>query len=79
MKTEKEYADELVNQYMALLAPCDGIGDDWIQCAINDVTNTIKALDRLGICDTSYYSYYQTVLQILKERLWHQYKQILKY
>jgi len=28
MKTEKEYADELVNQYMALLAPCDVIGDD---------------------------------------------------
>ena len=30
-KTEKEYADELVNQYMVLLAPCDGISDDWIE------------------------------------------------
>lgn len=66
-KSEKEYADELIEQYEELTKY--GHWDDKIKAAINDVTNTIKALDRLGICDTSYYAYYQTVLQIIKERL----------
>lgn len=75
MKTEKEYADELIEQYMVALAPCDGISDDWIQCAIIDVTNTIKAIENIVKLEYGHTSidigqtYYQTVLQILKERL----------
>lgn len=72
-KTEKEYADELVNQYEELTKY--GYWDDKIKAAINDVTNTIKALTELT---SGHYTdellansitYYQTVLQILKERL----------
>ena len=54
MKTEKEYADELIERYTSELR---GLEYKAIKCAIIDVTNTIKALDRLGICDTSYYNY----------------------
>lgn len=68
MKTEKEYADELIEQYEELTKY--GHWDDKIKAAINDVTNTIKALTDNGF-NYNYptVSYYQTVLQIIKERL----------
>lgn len=69
-KTEKQYADELIDQYFFIPTT-----DDYYcmsqymakQCAINDVTNTIKALK--GEANYKKDLYYQTVLQILKERL----------
>lgn len=77
MKTEKQYADELVEMYKPLsFDKLDEINNTFsIHCAINDVTNTIKALTELTSGHytdellTNSITYYQTVLQMLKERL----------
>jgi len=69
MVDEKQYADELIERYISELR---GLEYKAINCAIIDVTNTIKALPygfysgKFRIVD---HDYYQTVLQILKERL----------
>lgn len=72
MKTEKEYADELVDYYHKLLYQFDRPSNSYIHCAINDVTNTIKAMSQMKLIFSDrelVLKYYKTVLQILKERL----------
>lgn len=75
MKTEKEYADEVFSQYYDEFnfdETYNGSKRQSIQCAINDVTNTIKALMEMPFkskIEIKRIAYYQTVLQILKERL----------
>lgn len=74
MKTEKEYANELIERYLRY-TPVEFEHEYTIKCAIIDVENTIKALTtavNLEYSSTKIdigQSYYQTVLQILKERL----------
>lgn len=74
MKTEKQYADELVEMYKPLsFDKLDEINNTFsIHCAINDVTNTIKAMSQMKLIFSDrelVLKYYQTVLQMLKERL----------
>ncbi len=69
MKDEKQYADELIEQYYNIY---DFHPKYAIQCAIIDVTNTIKAMSQMKLIFSDrelVLKYYQTVLQILKERL----------
>ena len=72
MKTEKQYADELIEQHYSSNQPYTFELKVAIKNAINDVTNTIKALDNISSFKTTdiqdAITYYQTVLQILKER-----------
>ena len=69
MKTELEYADELIEKYgLNVFNNFDYIiaVNNSIKCAIIDVENTINALGNLtGIR----VEYYQNVLQILKDKL----------
>lgn len=71
MKTEKEHADELIEQYSEILGKSDTIEYE-IKCAINDVTNTIEAMSQMKLIFSDreiVLKYYQTVLQILKDKL----------
>lgn len=68
MKTENEYAEQLIKMYSQLA------DDEFyaIQCAINDVQNTIEALQRIDevtFIDEYYFDYYNNVLNILKEEV----------
>lgn len=68
MKTEKEYADELIDKYYKLI----GYKIYSIKCATIDVTNTIDALRNISFkskIDLKRIEYYQAVLQILKDKL----------
>lgn len=67
-QTELEYSEMLIDKYASIITElADDIEDIVIQCAIIDVTNTIEALDKalLSLDQT----YYQNVLQILKDKL----------
>lgn len=71
---EIEYAEELIEQYMYRCYECDTFNRA-INCAIIDVENTIEALTELTSGHytdellTNSITYYQTVLQILKDKL----------
>ena len=78
MKTENEYAEALIEQYMRLkkIETMGWSGMDSImaiQCAINDVQNTIEALNSLDswtkLHIESELNYYNNVLNILKEKV----------
>lgn len=69
MKTENEYAEMLIEQYMRLkkIETMGWSGMDSImaiQCAINDVKNTLKVVQSLNDIN-----YYNNVLNILKEKV----------
>lgn len=76
MKTELEYANELIEKHNYKCFECNY---DWkaINSAIIDVENTIEALNLIEIqASGNYYcnllnliKYYQNVLQILKDKL----------
>ena len=74
MKTEQEYAEMLIEQYSNILGKSDTIEYE-IQCAINDVQNTIEALDEIWVSHrdddniTETKQYYNNVLNILKEKV----------
>ena len=76
---ENECAEMLIKQYSNILGKSDTMG--WsgmdsimaIQCAINDVQNTIEAFNRLDswtkLHIESELNYYNNVLNILKEKV----------
>ena len=68
-KTELEYAEQLIEQYRIRMGSrgYQNFKSVCVQCAINDVTNTIKALK--GEANYKKDLYYQTVLNILKEKV----------
>jgi hypothetical protein len=76
MKTENEYAEILIEQYY-LVQTNDGYycmsKYMAIQCAINDVHNTIEAFNSLDswtkLHIESELNYYNNVLNILKEKV----------
>lgn len=76
-KTELEYAEQLIEQYRIRMGSrgYQNFKSVCVQCAINDVTNTLEALTELT---SGHYTdeiivnqvqYYQTVLNILKEKV----------
>jgi len=76
MKTEQQYAIELILKYIKIIESVSNYGDnepEAIQCAIIDVTNTIEALDSLSHRVDAYVydslQYYKTVLTILKDKI----------
>jgi hypothetical protein len=72
MKTEKEYAEMLIEQY-AKVTNLVEFGDIYklaAECAINDVHNTIEALENTHVTlSMDIYNYYNKVLNILKEKV----------
>jgi hypothetical protein len=66
-QTEQQYAEALIDKYKEVTKY--GHLDDCIKCAIIDVTNTIEALDNTDFLLHKEYTYYQTVLTILKEKI----------
>ena len=72
MKTEKEYSEMLIEQYNKIF--CDNYKNqnEIVECAINDVQNTIEVLQRIDevtFIDEYYFDYYNNVLNILKEKV----------
>jgi hypothetical protein len=70
MKTEQQYADELIDKYKELTKY--GHWDDCINCAIIDVTNTIEAMSKMKLIFSDrivILKYYKTVLTILKDKI----------
>ena len=73
-KTELEYAEQLIEQYRIRMGSrgYQNFKSVCVQCAINDVTNTLEALQRIDVAthiNEYYFDYYQTVLNILKSKL----------
>ena len=77
-QTEQEAAEQLIEQYYSINKIDDNstgtnpyISRNYaLHCAINDVTNTLEALNNCEDDISNYYTeYYQTVLNILKEKL----------
>lgn len=68
MKSELEYANELIEKYEEITKY--GRWYDKILCAIQDVENTIEAFENnhLKIAIDNYV-FYKNVLQILKDKL----------
>lgn len=73
---ETEYADRLIERYKNLKCPLRGklmysmSNCLALQCAIQDVENTIDVLRNINEqIDIKNYDYYQNVLQILKDKL----------
>lgn len=64
-KTPNDYAEMLINQHSAIGLQ---LRNEGIQCAINDVNNTIEAFKEINIMGTPYI-FYKKVLNILKSKL----------
>ena len=75
MKTELEYADELIEKYgLNVFNNFDYIiaVNNSIKCAIIDVENTIEAMSQMKLIFSDrelILKYYKNVLQILKDKL----------
>ena len=66
MKTEQEYADELVEKYEK--ASFWSTTSESVQCALIDVQNTIYALEEQVHYVSPKLAYYQEVKRILENR-----------
>jgi hypothetical protein len=79
MKTEQQYADELIEKHVKNLIVNSSdhfnYGSVSVKCAIIDVTNTIEAIEDILIREYGHclidmgQVYYKTVLTILKDKI----------